>query len=51
VPAVHAEASKAGYQLSPYTLRRAIRRLDWRWKRPKFVLGRPDPAYAEKKMP
>jgi transposase len=49
VPALHAEATRAGYRLSPYTLRRAIWRLGWRWKRPKFVLGRPDPAYAEKK--
>lgn len=51
VPALHTEATKAGYQLSPYTLRRAIGRLDWRWKRPKFVLGRPDPEYAQKKRP
>jgi transposase len=51
VPALHTEATKAGYRLSPYTLRRAIWRLGWRWKRPKFVLGRPDPDYAEKKRP
>jgi transposase len=51
VPALHAEAGKAGYRVSTATLRRAIRRLGWRWKRPKFVLGRPDPAYAEKKPP
>ena len=49
VPAVHTEATKAGYRLSHHTLRRAIWRLDWRWKRPKFVLGRPDPDYAQKK--
>lgn len=51
VPAVQAEAARAGYRVSPSTLRRAIRRLDWRWKRPKFVLGRPDPDYAQKKRP
>lgn len=51
VPAVQAEAARAGYRLSISTLRRAIRRLDWRWKRPKFVLGRPDPDYAPKKRP
>jgi transposase len=51
VPALHTEATKAGYRLRSHTLRRAIGRLGWRWKRPKFVLGRPDPAYAEKKMP
>ncbi len=31
------------------TVRRTLHRLGWRWKRPKYVLGRPDPAYAEKK--
>jgi transposase len=51
VPALQTEAATAGYRVSPSTLRRAMRRLDWRWKRPKFVLGRPDPAYAEKKKP
>jgi hypothetical protein len=51
VPALHTEATRAGYRLSAYTLRRAIWRLGWRWKRPKFVLRRPDPDYAEKKRP
>jgi transposase len=49
IPALHTEVTKAGYTLSDHTLRRAVWRLGWRWKRPKFVLGRPDPAYAEKK--
>lgn len=30
-------------------VRRSVRRLGWRWKRPKYVLGRPDPAYEEKR--
>lgn len=51
VPALQTEAARVGYRVSASTLRRAIRRLGWRWKRPKFVLGRPDPAYAEKKRP
>jgi transposase len=51
VPALHREATRAGYRLRTHTLRRAIWRLDWRWKRPKFVLGRPDPDYAQKKRP
>jgi transposase len=51
VPALHAAATTAGYRLSAHTLRRAVWRLGWRWKRPKFVLGRPDPDYAEKKRP
>jgi transposase len=51
VPLLLREAATAGYAVSAQTLRRTIRRLGWRWKRPKYVLGRPDPAYAEKKTP
>lgn len=49
VPLLHGEATRAGYQVSARTVRRIVRRLGWRWKRPKYVLGRPDPAYAAKK--
>lgn len=49
VPLLHGEAHAAGIPASEHTVRRAVRRLGWRWKRPKYVLGRPDPAYAEKK--
>jgi transposase len=40
-----------GYAATGWTvpLLRTLHRLGWRWNRPKFVLGRPDPAYAEKK--
>jgi transposase len=38
-----------GWIAAERTLRRTLHRLGWRWKRPKFVLGRPDPAYMEKK--
>jgi transposase len=48
-PLLHGEVQRAGQQVSEHTVRRAVRRLGWRWKRPKYVLGRPDPAYAEKK--
>jgi transposase len=48
-PLLHGEAQRAGYRVSEHTVRRAVRRLGWRWKRPKYVLGRPDPAYEEKK--
>ncbi len=51
VPLLRQAAAQAGYVVSEHTLRRAIHRLGWRWKRPKYVLGRPDPAYAEKKTP
>jgi len=49
VPLLQREAAQAGYAASAQTLRRAIRRLGWRWKRPKYVLGRPDPDYTQKK--
>jgi transposase len=41
--------AQAGYTLSARTLRRTLHRLGWRWKRPRYQLGRPDPAYAAKK--
>ena len=34
---------------APRTIRRALHRLGYRWKRPQYVLGRPDPAYEAKK--
>lgn len=49
VPLLHDAARAAGIVVSERTVRRAVRRLGWRWKRPKYVLGRPDPAYDEKK--
>ena len=51
VPALRAELAGAGYAVGERTIRRTLHRLGWRWKRPKYVLGRPDPAYAEKKRP
>ncbi len=51
VPLLHGELTRLGYCLSPRTVRRALHRLGYRWKRPRYVLGRPDPAYAEKKRP
>jgi transposase len=49
VPLLHAALTHAGYQVSARTVRRTVRRLGWRWKRPKYVLGRPDPDYEGKK--
>jgi len=49
IPLLHGEVGAAGIRVSDRTVRRAVRRLGWRWKRPKYVLGRPDSAYAEKK--
>ncbi len=49
VPLLHGELVRLGYRMSPRTVRRALHRLGYRWKRPRYVLGRPDPAYGEKK--
>lgn len=49
VPLLRTELAKRGWAAAERTIRRTPHRLGWRWKRPKFVLGRPDPAYAEKK--
>ena len=49
VPLLRTELAKQGWRAAERTIRRTRHRLGWRWKRPKDVLGRPDPAYAEKK--
>ncbi len=49
VPLLRAELAAAGYDVGERTIRRTLHRLGWRWKRPRYVLGRPDPLYAQKK--
>ncbi len=49
VPLVQTELARQGHVLSERTLRRTLHRLGSRWKRPKYVLGRPDPAYEAKR--
>jgi putative transposase len=51
VPLLRTELAAAGYAVGERTIRRALHRLGYCWKRPRYVLGRPDPAYAEKKGP
>jgi transposase len=51
VPLLRGELARAGYTVGERTIRRALRRLGYRWKRPQYVLGRPDPDYAEKRGP
>jgi transposase len=51
VPLLRSELAQAGYTIGARTIRRALHRLGYRWKRPRYVLGRPDPAYAEKRGP
>jgi transposase len=48
VPLLRAALERGGHAASEHTVRRCLHRLGWRWKRPKYVLGRPDPDYAEK---
>ena len=50
-PLLRAELAAAGHAVSGRTIRRTLHALGWRWKRPRYVLGRPDPAYAEKRGP
>lgn len=49
VPLLQGELAQAGYRVGERTIRRTLHRLGYRWKRPQYVLGRPDPAYAEKR--
>ena len=51
VPLLRTELATAGYAVSMKTVRRALHRLGYRWKRPRYVLGRPDPEYGEKRGP
>src|SRR5260370_25316314 len=48
-PLLRTELAKRGWPAAERTVHRTLHRLGWRWKRAKCVLGRPDPAYAEKK--
>jgi transposase len=49
VSLLRTELAAAGHAVGERTVRRTLHRLGWRWKRPKYVLGRPDPGYTEKK--
>jgi transposase len=49
VPMLKSELARSGYVVSERTVRRTLKRLGFRWKRPKYVLGRPDPDYESKK--
>lgn len=51
VALLRVELAHAGVVVADRTVRRALHRLGYRWKRPRYVLGRPDPAYAEKRGP
>jgi len=49
VALLHTELTTRGWRASQRTIRRTLHRRGWVWKRPRFVLGRPDPDYAAQK--
>jgi transposase len=49
VALLQTELGQQGWSASQKTLRRTLHRLGWVWKRPRVVLGRPDPDYDAKK--
>lgn len=49
VPLLRTELAAHGTVVGERTIRRALHRLGYRWTRPRYLLGRPDPAYAAKK--
>jgi len=49
VPLLQGALATQGTVVGERTIRRALHRLGYRWKRPRSILGRPDPDYAAKK--
>lgn len=49
VPLLRTELAARGTVVGERTIRRALHRLGYRWKRPRYLLGRPDPDYASKR--
>lgn len=49
VPLLRTELAAQGTVVAERTIRRALHRLGYCWKRPRYVLGRPDPDYLAKK--
>lgn len=49
VPLLQTELAARGTVVGERTIRRALHRLGYRWKRPRYILGRPDPAYDTKR--
>lgn len=49
VPLLQTELAQDGWHASGRTIRRPLHRLGGVWKRPRLVLGRPDPDYAAQK--
>ncbi|HEY7122357.1 MAG TPA: hypothetical protein VH540_00270 [Ktedonobacterales bacterium] len=49
VPLLQHRLTQAGYQISKRALRRTLHRPGWQRTRPKYGMGKPDPADAEKR--
>jgi transposase len=49
VPLLRTELAAQGTVVGERTIRRALHRLGYHWKRPRYILGRPDAAYLAKK--
>ena len=49
VPLLRGELMAAGDAVGERTIRRAWHRVGYRWKRPRYILDRPDPDYEAKK--
>jgi transposase len=49
VPLLRTELASRGTIVGERTIRRALHRLGYHWKRPRYILGRPDPDYDTKK--
>jgi len=49
VPLLRHHLRRQGAEASGATIRRALRRLGYRWKRPRFVLSRRDPHWRQAK--
>jgi hypothetical protein len=49
VPLLRHHLRRQGAEASATTIRRALRRLGYRWKRPRFVLSRRDPHWRQAK--
>ena len=49
VPLLRAELVQAGYAVGARTIRRTLKRLGWRWKRPRYVYSQRAAHVAQKK--
>jgi transposase len=51
VPLLRTELAARGTVVGERTIRRALDRLGYRWKRPRYILGRPDIVAVPRSVP